>query len=251
MTSGGSIVGGEQVDFHLGAVDLGIGTTDNVTGIARLDNVSLAFLDAGVYTGDITASFAGDSNFDASNSSADLGVTPAPLSIVADSQTKVYGQSNPTFTGTVFGIMNGDDVTANYSSSSNPFSDVLPGGYAITLAGLTGAKAFDYSTAVTGGSFSPGTLDVTPAPLWVIADAQSKVYGQSNPTFTATAFGVLNGDDVTASLTSPAGQFSDVLPGGYAITLAGLSGSKALDYSTAVIGGSFTPGVLNVTRAPL
>src|SRR6185312_7476395 len=102
--------------------DLGTATTD-ASGIATLDNASLGTIDAGTFTGDVTASFAGDANFGPSNGSADLTVNPAPLTIVVDNQTKVYGQINPTLTGTVTGILGGDDVAANYTATATQFSD--------------------------------------------------------------------------------------------------------------------------------
>ncbi len=333
LTTGGVPIAGELVDIHLGASDLGTMVTD-VNGDATFNNVSLSSLNVGSYTGDISAGFGGDSNFAASSGSADLTVTPAPLTITANDQakvygaalptltasytgfvngdtsaslttaptitttataashvagspyaitasgavdtdytisyvdgsltisqaplivvidnlSKVYGQANPTLTGTVSGILNGDDVTAEFTTTASQFSDVQPGGYAIALAGLSGSKAGDYSTTVIGGSVTNGILTVTPAPLTVVADNQSMVYGQANPPLTGTVTGVLNGDDVTAEFTTTADQFSDVQPGGYAIALAALSGSKAGDYSTTVIGASVTNGVLTVTPAPL
>ena len=151
--------------------------------------------------------------------------------VAANNQTRVYGQNNPAISVAVNGVFNGDDVSADYTNTAGQYSDV--GDYPITFNGLTGAKAMDYSTTVTGGSANGGTLTVTPAPLTVTIDNQSKVYGQANPTLTGTVVGVLNGDDVTALYTTTAGQYSDV--GGYAITLAGLSGTKAQDYSASVV----------------
>jgi MBG domain (YGX type)/Domain of unknown function (DUF4214) len=178
-------------------------------------------------------------------------VTAAPLTIVAANASKVYGQANPTFTGTVTGVLNGDNVVANYSTTASQFSDVVVGGYPIALASLTGTKALDYSTTVTGGSETDGVLSITQAPLTIAVANASKVYGQANPTLTGTVTGVLNGDNVVASFSSTAAQFSDVVVGGYPIMLAGLSGSKAIDYATTVTGGSETDGILTVTQAPL
>ena len=163
-------------------------------------------------------------------------MTQAPLIVAANNQSKVYGQANPTLTGSVTGILNDDDVTANCTTTATQFSDVAGRRLSITFAGLSGTKALDYSTTVTGGSATGSTLAVTPAPLTFVVGNQTKVYGQANPTFTSTPTGVLNGDNVTASYTTTATQFSDVVPGGYAITLAGLTGTKALDYSTTVAG---------------
>ncbi len=77
LSSGGTPVAGEGVDLKLGATDLGPVTTD-VNGDATIPAASLAGINAGTYTGDVTASFAGDANFDPSSGSNDLTVTPAP-----------------------------------------------------------------------------------------------------------------------------------------------------------------------------
>jgi hypothetical protein len=250
LTSSGNPVSGELVDFHLGSVDVGTATTGS-NGQATLNSVSLGFVDAATYTGYVTASFAGDSSDAPSNGAANLTVTPAPLVITANNASKVYGQTNPTLTCTLTGILNNDAVSASFTTPAGQYSDVQLGGYPITLVGLTGAKALDYSTTVPGGSFTPGTLTVTPAPLVITANNASKVYGQTNPTLTGTVSGVLNGDDVSAQYATTATQYSDVQAGGYPIILTGLTGAKALDYSTTVPGGSFTPGTLTVTPAPL
>ena len=46
-----------------------------------------------------------------------------------------------------------------------------------------------------------GTLTVTPAPLTITADNQTKVYGAALPTLTASYIGFVNGD-TSASLTT-------------------------------------------------
>ena len=250
LTSASLPVVGEPVVFHIGATYVGTATTI-AGGIATLSNASLGSIDAGTYASDITATFAGDATYGSSNSAANLTVAPAPLVVTASGATKVYGQANPAFTGSVAGILNSDDVSVNYGTTASQFSDVQAGGYAIIQDGLSGAKALDYSLTVAGGSFTPGTLTITPAPLIVTGDSQTKVYGQANPTLTGSAVGIFNSDDVSAAYTTTATQYSDVQAGGYAITLTGLTGAKAIDYSTTVTGGVSVPGTMTVTPAPL
>jgi hypothetical protein len=47
-----------------------------------------------------------------------LVVLPAPLTVTASSATWVSGQPFPTFTGTITGVLNGDNITATYSCSA-------------------------------------------------------------------------------------------------------------------------------------
>ena len=246
LTANGSPVANEIVDFHMGSTDLGESYT-NSSGIAPLNNVSTSFMDAGTYSGDLTATFAGDGTYTASNTSANLTITPAPLGVTANAASKVYGQANPTFAGTYSGIYNGDNVTATFTTPASQFSDVQNGGYPINFVGLSGSKAMDYSTTVAGGSSTSGTLTITQAPVTIDVANASKVYGTANPTFGGAISGVLDGDNVTTSFASTATTSSHVQANGYPITAGPLAGTKALDYSVS----ANNPATLTITTAPL
>ena len=47
-----------------------------------------------------------------------LTVTPAPLTVTAANATRLYGDANPAFTGTITGIKNGDNITATYTATA-------------------------------------------------------------------------------------------------------------------------------------
>jgi hypothetical protein len=85
-----------------------------------------------------------------------LTVTPAPLLVIADDITRAAGQPNPTFTGTVQGVKNGEDITATQDSPATVGSEA--GTYPIvpTLKDGSG-KISNYAVSV-----SNGTLTVTP-----------------------------------------------------------------------------------------
>ncbi|MGH7486374.1 MAG: MBG domain-containing protein, partial [bacterium] len=129
-------------------------------------------------------------------SSGTLTVTPAPLTATADNATRIYGDANPVFTGTITGAKNGDAITAAFSSTANPTSPV--GTYPIT-ATLTGPIATNYTVTTNSG-----TLTVTQAPLSVTAADASRLYGDANPAFTGTITGIKNADPITATYASPA-----------------------------------------------
>lgn len=65
-----------------------------------------------------------------------LQVTPAPLSVKADGKTKEYGEANPSLSGTLAGVKNGDDVTASYTTGADLTSGVGP--YAIVAKAVGG-----------------------------------------------------------------------------------------------------------------
>jgi len=168
-----------------------------------------------------------------------LTISPAPLVVTAASTSRLYGDPNPAFTGTITGLKNGDNIGATFSAAADPTSPV--GNYAI-IATLSDPNNRLSNYAVT---INNGVLTVAPAPLSVVAANASRVYGDPNPAFTGTLTGVKNGDNITASFSSAATAASSV--GTYPIvaTLSDPAG-KLSNYSV-----TSTNGTLTVTPAPL
>ncbi len=193
----------------------------------------------------ITASGATSSDYSISYVSGSLTIAPTWLTITADDQTTVYGAALPTLTASITGFVNGDTPASlatppTLTTTATASSHVAGNPYTI-IAG--GAADSDYSI-----SYLPGALTVTPAALTITADDQTKVYGATLPTLTASYTGFVNGD-TTASLTSPpaltttATASSHVAGNPYAITASGATSS---DYSI-----SYLPGALTVSPAGL
>ncbi len=177
-----------------------------------------------------------------------LQVTPASLSIVANNTSRRIGDPNPAFTATYTGLKPWDMDT-----SGNPTAGTVNG-----LSFQTSAQADSLSSAyyIRPGSasasnyaisFIDGTLTIKePYPLTITANNGSRLYGDSNPLFTADYSGLQDGDTeavVTGlSLTTTANTQSPV--GIYAITP-----SEAIlppYYSV-----TYVPGHLTVTPASL
>jgi hypothetical protein len=96
------------------------------------------------------------SNYTVIINNGTLTVTPAPLLVIADDTARAAGQPNPTFTGTIQGIRNGEDITATQDSPATVGSEA--GTYPIipTLKDGSG-KIGNYAVSI-----STGTLTVTP-----------------------------------------------------------------------------------------
>jgi MBG domain (YGX type) len=96
------------------------------------------------------------SNYNVIINNGTLTVTPAPLSIVADDVTRAAGQPNPTFTGTITGLKNGDDITATHDSPATASSQA--GTYPIvpTLKDASG-NIGNYVVSISNGQ-----LTITP-----------------------------------------------------------------------------------------
>jgi Tfp pilus assembly protein PilE len=175
-----------------------------------------------------------------------LTVTQATLTIIGNDAARAYGQTNPVFTSTITGVANGDNITVSYSTAATPGSP--PGSYDIVLdINDPDAKLGEYNSTLVSGM-----LTVTNAALIVTVDNQSRLYGQTNPPFTAQLSGFVNGQGsnvLNGTLTfscrdasnTPVG--TNTAAGSYSITAAGLT---ATNYIV-----QYVPGTLVIGQAPL
>ncbi|MDR3639531.1 MAG: MBG domain-containing protein, partial [Isosphaeraceae bacterium] len=180
-----------------------------------------------------------DPNYAPTYVASTLTVTPAPLTVEAVSQSKVYGQPAPLLTVRFCGLVNGDtpaDLTGLVLTSPATQSSPV-GTYRITPSGIVSTNYFI--------TYVDSTLTITPAPLTVQTDNSARVYGQPNPAFTGTISGLTNSDTTTAlgtlTFSTDATQSSPV--GSYNVTPGGLS-----DPNYTI---SYAPGALMVTPAPV
>lgn len=166
---------------------------------------------------------------DDSNDEA-LEIIPAQLFYTATPLSRVYGQLNPTLTGTVTGLKNGETLASVTEGallwSSNADETVDVGLYAIEGEGLV-VLSDNYESEILQDANNIVALTVTPAQLVYLADQKFRLYGFPDPTFTGQVLGLANGDDLedvtagTLGFTTPAGQLA--LPGLYAINGGGLT----------------------------
>ncbi|EPA0355624.1 MBG domain-containing protein [Pseudomonas aeruginosa] len=177
-------------------------------------------------------------------------ITPARLTVTADSQTKVYGDLDPTLTYTVAGLKNADSQAEVLNGGAlNRAPGEAVGDYGISQGdlALNQGKGGNYVL-----SFVKGNLAITPATLTVEAQDQSKVYGNADPALTHVVHGLKNGDSAAdvlndGSLARVAGE--DV--GQYRIHQGsiGLNNLQGSNYVLQFVDGSLTitPASLSVT----
>jgi hypothetical protein len=241
---GQSIPTGETVQATLNGVGQTATLDSNDDFSATFDTSSLG-VSGSPYT--IGFSYAGDTNFSPTSGTSTLTVQPAPLTITADNQTKVYGDTLPALTVTYTGLVNGDtpgvfsaqgNAPPIVTTTATQASDVLAGGYPIAVNG-----AVDPNYTI---SYVSATLTITPAPLTITADNQTKVYGEPLPTLTVSYNGLVSGDtpsvfgalgNTPPTVTTTATQTSDVVTGGYAIQV---SGAVDPNYTINYINGTLT-----------
>ncbi|KAJ8136920.1 hypothetical protein OY671_009867, partial [Metschnikowia pulcherrima] len=118
-----------------------------------------------------------NANYSITYTGADSSITPKAITVAADAQSKVYGDLNPSSTYVATGLVNNDTSSGALSTSAGQFSGV--GTYAINQGSLANAN---YTITYTGADSS-----ITPKTITVAANAQSKVYGDVNPSSTYMA----------------------------------------------------------------
>jgi hypothetical protein len=227
--------------------------TGTLTGIQNGDNITATYSSAAtaasfVGTYPITASLVDPDgklgNYDVTLNEGTLTIDPAALTVTPADASRLYGQDNPAFTGTLAGIQNGDNITATYSSAATATSFV--GTYPITaLLVDPDGKLGNYDITL-----NEGTLTIDPAALTVTPADSSRLYGQDNPAFTGSLVGIQNGDNITASYSSAATAASFV--GTYPITAALVDPDGKLgNYDITLNEGTLTidPAALTVTPA--
>jgi hypothetical protein len=167
-------------------------------------------------------------------------VNRAPLTVMADNKSRVYGSPNPTLTASYSGFVNGDtsSVVSGLRLSTTATTSSGVGSYPITGSG---ASAANYTI-----SYVNGTLTVTRAPLTITADNQVKVAGNPVPPLTASYAGFVNGD-TPAVLTTPVSltTYTGDTAGSYPIVPAG---ATAANYTITFVNGTLavTPAAASV-----
>jgi hypothetical protein len=214
----------------------GIVNGDAITGIYTM----AATVASPVGTYDIVPTFSDPGgklgNYSLTTNHALLTITQAALLVTADDTNRLYGATSPVFTATYSGWLNDDTMAvlsgAPVLTTTATVASVV-GGYPIEAA-LGTLSATNYSFA-----FTNGTLTVNAAALTITAHSTNRLYGTTNPTFTGTLSGIVNGDAITgiyttaATIDSPVGTY-DIVPG------FSDPGGKLGNYSLTLSNGTLT-----------
>ena len=179
-------------------------------------------------------------NYNITYNTANFTITPRNASVTPDPASKVYGDADPAFTGTLNGFVAGDGVTATYSRTAGETVAGSPYTISATLspAGVLGNYNITYNTAA---------FTITPRPASVTPNAATKVYGDADPAFTGVLSGFVAADGVTATYSRTAGETVAGSPYTISAVLspAGVLGNYSITYNTASF--TITPRPASVT----
>jgi FtsP/CotA-like multicopper oxidase with cupredoxin domain len=204
--------------------------TSTLSGFVPTDNVTAAYSriggeNVGTYAISATLSPAAVlTNYNISYNSALLTITKISASVTPTAATKVYGQADPAFSGTLSGFLPADAVTATYSRIAGE----NVGTYAISAT-------LSPSSVLTNYDITSNTalLTISKVAASVTTIAATKVYGQADPTLTGTLSGFLPADNVTASYSRVAGENVGAYTISASLSPAGMLSNYDIAYNTA------------------
>ena len=150
---------------------------------------------------------------------ANATITPATLTVTANTLSKTYGEADPSFTHSTLGLISGDTASGVLTRTTGE----AIGAYAISNHNLT------YGANYTE-SFVSGVLSITTRTVTVTANPQSKNFGETDPTFTyvsdpVAGFTLPNGDNISYTGTLTRTNTSEDA-GTYAISLGTLTNTN-------------------------
>jgi hypothetical protein len=155
-----------------------------------------------------------------------LSVTPASLTVTANTLSKIYGEIDPVLTYSTSGLINSDTLSGNLARASGE----NVGNYAITQGNLANPN---YTLNYVGAE-----LGISPANLTITANPQSKTFGEADPKLTFSIQGLVGEDKLTGELSRVAGETVKT----YEITSNVSAGDN---YKL-----SYIPNLLTINRAP-
>ena len=225
--------------------------TAGITGSAGGVSSALATSPVGTYAYTPTAGTFAAANY-AFTQFVDgrVTITPATLSVVAQAATRTYGAAEPTFTGTVTGLRNGDAlsaaVTGTLAFTTNATLTSNVGTYGLTGSGLSLVGPNYVLTQAVGNATA---LSVTPASLTVNVASATKTYdGNAYAGGAGVGYaGFLNGDTdaVLSGAPTYAGNSQGARHAGSYVLTA--SGQTAANYSLSYVPGTLTVSPKTIT----
>ena len=179
-----------------------------------------------------------NSNYTLTFIGANLTITPRPVTITADTKTKVFGDADPA-------------LTYQITSGTLAFSDAFAGSLTRDAGEDVGTYAITQGTVALNSNYTltyvGADLTITPKAASVTPDALGKTYGDADPALTGTLAGFLPADNVTAVYSRTTGETVLGSPNVISAVLspAGVLDNYTITYNTADF--TILPKVASVT----
>ncbi|WP_165224841.1 choice-of-anchor Q domain-containing protein [Aquisphaera insulae] len=250
------------VEFYDGAIDLGAGTVLTGTGGSATSTFTTSSLSATTHAIRAVFTPAAGSTLQGSFGTLSQAVSRAHLTVSVAPASKVFGQAfnASSYVGTIGGIVQGDAITATYSSAGDAAA-AIAGNYAIaaTLSdGGSGTLAANY--VIDSNLANVGTLTVTAAATTTsLASSVNPAARGQSVTFTAVVawtspgVGTPVGSVTFRSGSTVLGTVALTVVGGVAraslTTVFTSSGSPVITASFSAADGNGTPSSATLTQS--
>jgi hypothetical protein len=161
-------------------------------------------------------------NYNLTYNTANFTITPKAASVTPNAASKIYGDADPAFTGTLVGFLAADGVTATYSRTGG--ETVAGSPYTITAVLSPAGVLGNYNITLNTANFT-----ITPKALTVSGITANNKPFDHNAIATlnlggAALVGVVAPDVITFNTAGATGTFPTHLVGGpYPVTVSGLS----------------------------
>ena len=150
------------------------------------------------------ANQAGDTNYSkAAPVSQSITVNRHALTVTASNATKIYGTTNPSFTGTVTGAVNGNTFAESFTTNATVSSPV--GNYPI-VPSVTGSNLSNYAVTIDDGTLTvtqaASTTTLTTNSTTILSGHNLTLTAQAQSTTSGTPTGSVNFYDGTSLLNT-------------------------------------------------
>ncbi len=214
-------------------------TSAAVSGAASVSTTAIASSGVGTYTITPSVGTLSSANYTFGPFvNGTLTINKATLAVTANNASRTYGSANPSFTASYAGFVNGD--TPAVVSGASAFSTAATASSGVATYPIIATVGTLSAANYAFGSFANGVLSVTPAPLTVKADDQSRYFGAANSALTYSFVGLVNGDTAASINGSPVistAASTSSSAGTYSITTA-LGTLSSTNYTISAANGA-------------
>jgi len=155
---------------------------------------------------------------------ANLTITRRPITITADAKSKTYGEADPALTYQVTGGSYAPGETS-LSGTLGRAAGTAVGTYAINQGTVNNTTNGNYN--ITFDNDPVVYLTINRRPVTVTPNAQSKVYGDADPTLTYQVTNMVSGETLSGTLSRASGT----AVGTYAIQQGGVTNAANGNYN--------------------
>lgn len=188
---------------------------------------------AGTYT--ITASIGTTKNYTEATATQTIHIAKAPLTLTANSISRLYGEANPKLTYSATGLVNGD---TKYEIADN---------VTITTPAEVGSSVGTYEIGIKASvhdnytfTCQKGVLTIEKALLSITATNMEKEYGDPNPDFQLSYTGFRNGDTETSLAVRPSAYTTAKVMSGVGTYPIYVNGASSQNYDIQYTNGTLT-----------